>query len=176
MNGNGNQNGNQGKNDDASRERRMDCAEIQTVLLDYMTRELGQSRSDLVRSHLRKCPECRKAAADMQSTIDLLQAADGEGVPSTLSDEHRKRMFRALTHPILDWMTRHHVVTSLAIALVVLSLVLLVLWRTRWLERGRPEEEHTVIYRGSAEGALQFLATNWPPDKAQAPQDEGGEP
>ena len=53
----------------------MPCGDIQALLYDYMNRELGGARSDLVREHLRHCPNCQKVAADIRRTTELLQAA-----------------------------------------------------------------------------------------------------
>jgi len=103
----------------------MKCDEIQAVLLDYMTRELGGARAGLVREHLRKCESCRRTAADMQATLDLLRHAGGAdaGVPDHLSDARRARLRLAFMHPILDWVYRHHIAVSIAVALAAVALL-----------------------------------------------------
>jgi len=111
------------------RDQVLKCDEIQDVLLDYMSRQLGDARSVIVREHLRKCDNCRAEAAEMQSTLDLLRQASKEepGLPDHLTDDRRKRIVRAIMHPIIDWMDRHHNLISIVVAIIVLAVVLAVL-------------------------------------------------
>ncbi|OGV61807.1 MAG: hypothetical protein A2498_16290 [Lentisphaerae bacterium RIFOXYC12_FULL_60_16] len=105
---------------------RMACDDIQEVLFDYMTRELGGNRADLVREHLRKCDSCQAAAADIQRTLDLLhraRATDIHMAPAHLSEHHHQRLIRAVLHPILDWINRHHILVSILAALALVALV-----------------------------------------------------
>lgn len=115
----------------------MDCESIQDILFDYMTHELGQARSDLVRQHLRKCAECRQAASGIQTTLDALRKARGESLPAPerLSDARRDRLVRACLHPVIDWIDRHHILFSLVCAVVIVLGVFLVLKGARiWRE------------------------------------------
>jgi len=101
----------------------MKCEEIQGVLFDFMTRELGESRSELVREHLRGCPVCTRSAAEIQETLTLLETDSRQQsqIPESLSDEHRKRVIRSITHPILDWIYRHHKLVSIVAAIVAIT-------------------------------------------------------
>lgn len=129
---------------DAALENRLPrCEEIQAVLVDYMTRELGPARSALVREHLRKCPFCQTAAADIQATFELLRQASGaDDSPEHLSDDRRARIHRAVMHPLMHWIERHHVLVSLAAALVLVTVLFVLLRHARlWVEeqpRGIP--------------------------------------
>ena len=125
----------------------MECTEIQSVLFDYMSRELGPARSDLVRAHLRRCPDCQAAGAEIQKTIDLLtQASRNEsGLAVSLSPDHRKRMSRAVMHPVLDWVYQHHVVASVLVVALVLAGLLLALRHTTIWRKDRPEPGPIVI-------------------------------
>lgn len=106
------------------------CDNIQALLFDYMARELGPAQSDLVREHLRKCPACQAAAAEMETTLALLKTADARAAaPAHLSADRRKHLMWAVTHPILDWMARHHVLTSTVATVLVLFLAWLALRR-----------------------------------------------
>lgn len=137
----------------------MRCEDIQGLLVEYMSRELGGARSELVREHLRRCPDCRAAAADIQSTMEALQSAAGAetGLPEHLSAESRSRLTRAVLHPVLDWMYRHHIVVSFVVALIVLVAALIAL---RKIPPGReiPEPGPEVI-----------IGTGAPPTTVQAP-------
>lgn len=122
---------------------RVDCWRIEEVLFDYLSRELGEQQSLLVREHLRHCDPCRRQAAQLQSTVDLLRAQDPAAtVVACLSNPRRRRLLRVLLHPVLDWIIRHHVMTAVLAALVALGVVLLVLtWlgsplplRTLWFQ------------------------------------------
>ena len=126
--------------------RVMKCEEIRSVLFEYLTRELGPARSDLVREHLRKCDRCQAEAVQIQATIRMLRSAaeDRAGLPDRLSEERRARMRWASSHPVLDWMYERHVVVSMLVALAVIVAVVVAL---RWagLRRGEePEPGPTV--------------------------------
>lgn len=127
------------------------CESIQGVLFDYLSRELGSARSEWVREHLRKCPDCKKAAADMQSAVDLLRKASREerGMATALSDDRRKRLRRALLHPVLDWMDRHHILASVCAALAALAVLLLLLRHVREAGDRPPEAGPTIFYGGT---------------------------
>lgn len=100
------------------------CADIQGVLFDYLARELGPARSDLVREHLRLCPECRREAAEIQATLDALKAAGPAeaDAPMRLTDDRRRRLAWSVMHPVRDWMQRHHALVALVAAVIVLAL------------------------------------------------------
>ena len=117
------------------------CSDIGEVLFDYMTHELGEARSLLVREHLRKCETCQARAAEIQATLDLLAGASvgRRAVPERLSDAHHARLLRALTHPLLDWIYTHHVLISVLTAALVLAATLLGLRRYRAWLRSRPD-------------------------------------
>jgi predicted anti-sigma-YlaC factor YlaD len=117
----------------------LNCEEIQDNLMDYLTRDLGEARSDLIREHLRKCKACQAEARELQHTLDLLRGASpSREIPSRMSPKARKRMMRAVTHPVLDWIYRHHISVSLCMALIVVIVLLMALkdirlWRrTDW--------------------------------------------
>ena len=99
------------------------CEEVQAVLFDYLARELGAAQSDVVREHLRRCESCRRAAAGLQRTMELLHAADAAAgpAPARLSAERHKRLAWAVIHPVLDWMYRHHILVSAIVALLALG-------------------------------------------------------
>lgn len=108
------------------------CEDIQDVLFDYMSRELGAARSDLVREHLRKCENCQAVAQEVQSTLDLLHSASRlDAGDKRLTDDRHRRVLRALTHPVIHWIERHHILVSFAVAGLVLLAVLVVLKRAR---------------------------------------------
>lgn len=116
------------------------CDQIQEILFDYMARELGESRSALVYEHVRKCSDCKRVAADMQATLEMLKAGDpADEVILELSARHRRRLRRAARHPILDWMMTHHWVVSGITAILVVLLALVVLARLRQLQEALPE-------------------------------------
>jgi len=140
----------------------MKCDEIQAVLFDYMTRELGEARSDLVREHLRRCPACQKDAADIGATLEALQGASPHGeIDEHLSHDRRKRLMRAYMHPLLDWVYSHHVLISIVVALIVLGVVLGMLVRKKVWSFGPPEPGHTVTI---GKGAPPQTDTNVPPN------------
>ncbi len=101
------------------------CDEIQDLLLDYMSRQLGDARSVIVREHLRKCEKCSAEASEIQNTLDLLRKASAEEpeLPDHLTDRRKKRILRVIIHPVIDWMHQHHKLISIIITIVVLGII-----------------------------------------------------
>ncbi len=101
------------------------CDEIREVLFEYMTHELGDAPSALVREHLRRCAGCRAEAAAIKGTLDALRGADAAApaAPDHLSADHRKRLHWAIMHPVLHGIGEHHRFVAVVIALVVIAAV-----------------------------------------------------
>jgi hypothetical protein len=133
--------------------RLLKCGDIREVLFEYMSRELGDARSELVREHLRRCADCQREAAEIQETLDLLHA-DSERrteAAGVLSRERRRRLFRAYMHPLLDWIYEHHILVSIAVALVVISLCFCRLLKTGRLWSFVPSETGIPVTIGKGE-------------------------
>lgn len=122
------------------------CSDVQDLLFDFLSKELGPSRSEYVREHLRHCLECQKAATEIQETIDLLQNAkdDEAGIPEKLSPERRARIWWALTHPFMRWVEKHHVIASAIAVVVVLIVVSILLTRVGIVQEYLFEPWHKV--------------------------------
>lgn len=115
----------------------MKCENIQSVLFDYMARELGTAHTHLIREHLRKCDECRTAATEIQATLDLLRntSETSKQMPLKLSKRRRDRIYRAFMHPVWNWVNINHFIVSIIIMGLVIAAVLLIMrniepWRT----------------------------------------------
>ena len=119
--------------------RRIPCDAVRGLLVEYLGHELGGERAVMVRVHLRGGPECAAAAARLERTLALLREAPAPSAPSALSPSSRRRLHRAVAHPLLDWVFVHHRIVAWTVALGALAAVLAVAWRCRL----RPE---TVIY------------------------------
>jgi anti-sigma factor RsiW len=139
------------------------------VLFDYMSRELGQGRSDLVREHLRRCEECQRAAAEIQQTLDLLHEASvfDRRVSAHLTDRRRDRVWRAFVHPVIHWIEVHHIAVSIAVAILVLAAVLFELCRARIL-REEPIEGIPVVVGEGEEARVVFPPPGLAPDTEEA--------
>lgn len=106
-------------------EKPLKCEEIQEVLFAYMSRELGETQSFLVHEHIRKCAACRAEAAEIEETLALLKQSDDDlEHDSRLSDDRRKRILRAVFHPVINWIDLHHKLVSIVLALAVLATVI----------------------------------------------------
>lgn len=121
------------------------CEDIQVLLFAYMSRELGDVQSRVVREHVRTCETCRQEAAAIEETLSMLRAGAGEsgGEALRLSDERRERLWRAVFHPVLDWVDRHHRLVAGTIALLTLLLTVFLLrhaaiWKRQQIEEGIP--------------------------------------
>lgn len=126
------------------------CADIQGVLFEYMTRELGAARSSLVREHLRRCPDCPRVAAEIQATLDALRAAAPapDAPPPRLTADRREQLVWSITHPVRDWIHRHHVLVSIFVALIVLALVAGALCKVVVFRRDEPVGPPVTIGQG----------------------------
>lgn len=134
------------KNDRPAPPLKTRCDEIQPLLFDYLSHELSPSRADLVRQHLEQCATCRETARDLKATADILKAKADVPSPPRLSERHRHRLMRAITHPLLNWMDRHRVLTTLAV-LLILALVLACLLRVREYPKTEDTPSVTVSLR-----------------------------
>ncbi|MCX7590841.1 MAG: zf-HC2 domain-containing protein [Kiritimatiellae bacterium] len=132
---------------------RLRCSEIQVLLFDYLSRELGPHRSDLVREHLRKCEVCRNAAAELQSTVDALRmlTENETTAPCRLSDERRASILWSVMHPFLDWVYRHHVICAVIITTIILVLMAMLLRYVGVWSGETPEPTPTVTI-GTTQG------------------------
>ena len=94
---------------------------------------MNAADADRVREHLVRCTKCRSAVSEIESTLDVLRNAHLAESPTAdrLTEQHRARIVRALTHPFLDWLERHHVAVSLAIAVIVILVLAIHLHRYR---------------------------------------------
>jgi len=153
------------KEEPQSENRITRCEDMQALLFNYMTRELGQARSDLVREHLRKCEKCQAVAKDIQATMNLLRTASRSEtvVPDHLSEDRRTRIIRAFTHPVIDWMDRHHIIVSIVVTIAVIVVLIVILrrmevWKTR-------EPEGITVTIGRPAGQKSGVKDQIPPSR-----------
>jgi hypothetical protein len=134
------------------------CEDIQGVLFAYMSRELGDIQSVVIREHILKCSACRAEAAEIEATLALLHEPSGEGPTKVerLSDARRKRILRAVFHPVMDWIDVHHRGVSIVLTVVVLVVTLFMLRGVEVFKRV-PLEEGIPIWRIFKSGDLPEL-------------------
>lgn len=111
--------------------RKVPCAKIRALLLEYMTRELGPEQTLFVREHLRDCDACRKEEARMARTLAALRKIPAAAPPPALRPTLRKRLERALLHPVVDWACEHHRLVAWIAAFAVFAAVMAIAWRFR---------------------------------------------
>ena len=121
------------------------CEDIQPLLFDYMTGELDQGRSGAVFKHLRACDDCRGAATDVKSTLDLLRKASQSQpkLMERLSDDRRARLIRAFMHPVLRWTYVHHTLFSILAAVATTAVIVTLLWQFNPWRDGDPANTGT---------------------------------
>lgn len=112
------------------------CEEVQPLLVSYMSHELGQSRSDFVREHLRKCSNCQKVINDMQSTMDLLSSAAKmpSHIPDRLTPERRLKINWYFKHPFLLWIERNILLISMVIVSLLFILMAILMMQKRFVD------------------------------------------
>lgn len=122
------------------------CKDIQDLLFDYMSHELGGARSVLIREHLRKCEECTRQAAEIQSTLDLLNKASREesDIPARLTDERRKKLYWWYSHPFMRWIEKHHIIVSVIATLLALAVIGTVMLKVKLWQANPPEDLYPV--------------------------------
>ena len=127
-------------------DRKFKCEDIQSVLFDYMTRELGDGQAQLVREHLRHCTGCSRAAAEIQATLDLLHSASRTQPksPGHLSEDRRRNMRHAIAHPVRHLVETHHALVSVLVTLLALLVAFFVLRRLHVWERREVKPGVTV--------------------------------
>lgn len=101
------------------------CEQIQELLFDYLTHDLGKSRAEMVHTHLMHCETCRTEATELHNTVKLLQQTPTPS-PTTLARKRRRALMRAAFHPILHWMTKHHLL--IAIIAGALAIIGFFIW------------------------------------------------
>lgn len=148
---------------------RLRCEDIQMLIFAYMTRELGDVQSRVVREHLRTCETCRQEASEIEETLAALRAGADDSEDLRLSDERRERLWRAVLHPVLDWIDHHHRLVAGSVALLTLLLTIFLLrhvaiWKRQNLEDGIP------IWRMFRSGRLPELVEQ--AQKAQQQQND----
>jgi hypothetical protein len=120
----------------------IDCGKIHELLFAYMSHELGEGQAVLVHEHLRHCKTCSEEALKIQRTLDLLKSHDpAESVAAEFSPKRRRRLIWMMAHPLIAKCIKHHIVTSLVIAVVfvaALLTVLLLVWRRDEQPRALP--------------------------------------
>ena len=108
---------------DGANPRLVPCKDIQAVLFDYMTHELGDKQSWLVHEHLLHCEECRREAASIQATLELLRSDTSVAIPEHLPNSIRRRLERAILHPVLDWIYEHRRLVAGVLAVGIIALL-----------------------------------------------------
>lgn len=65
----------------------MACKQIRTKLSDYIDGALPLTEKTRVEAHLADCPACREALADLEATVELLQAAPKVNAPDNFLEQ-----------------------------------------------------------------------------------------
>lgn len=136
------------------------CKDIQDLLFDYMSHELGGARCVLVREHLRRCDECTRHAAEIQSTLDLFNKASREksDMPSRLTDERRKKLYWWYAHPFMRWIEGHHILFSIFTTLIVLAVLAIVMAKVKLWQARPPEDLYPVWIGDKLPAATNLIA------------------
>lgn len=76
--------------------KQMKCDEIQPMISAYLNKELSDAFFILVREHVRKCPNCKAVANEIQSTMAALKKADTapQEIPIKLSEERKNKILQ----------------------------------------------------------------------------------
>lgn len=115
------------------------CDDVQALLFDYMSRELGDKQSLLVREHLLRCEACRREAARIEKTVAMLRGDMTISPPEHLKSAARRRIERVFLHPFLDFIYVHRHVVAAILALLIVALLAFVAGKySKAKPEGRP--------------------------------------
>lgn len=125
------------------------CEDIQALLFDYMSHELGSARAVLVREHLRRCEACTSEAAEIQSTLELLSNAkqNETGIPDHLTEDRRKKLLWWISHPVMRWIEKHHIITAFTVTILIMAVIGILLAKAKLWKEDPPEEVFPIWIR-----------------------------
>ena len=154
------------------------CEEVQPLLVSYMSHELGPSRSDFVREHLRKCSNCQKVVNDMQSTMDILSNAAKlpSHIPDRLTPDRRLKINWYFKHPFMLWMERNILLISMIIVSILLILMAILLMQKKFgidtikLEDGDVYDVNVVRTESDMQRLRDEHMQRWNSNKAEQAQ------
>jgi anti-sigma factor RsiW len=69
-----------------------ECAEVVSLLSDYLNRELPPETCAVLDAHLQRCDACREKASGLRQTVALCRQFRAEDVPGPLADERREEL------------------------------------------------------------------------------------
>ena len=124
------------------------CARIRPLLLAYMSRELEDAPSALVREHLRNCRDCAAEAAEIMSTLDALRVSDSAPGTDALTPRRRVRTLWLMERPLVAWFFLHRHVTGVICAVLVVSAVIIALFLIKhwdFTDKDPPRIEVNII-------------------------------
>lgn len=116
---------------DTSRQSPVHCEQIQELLFPYLSNELGERQSWLVREHLRNCHECSSQAARIEAVVTALKSGVRPAAPEHLPETMRRRIERAILHPIIDWMYEHRRLTAWVVAILGVAIIFAIAYVSR---------------------------------------------
>lgn len=102
------------------------CEKIQEVIFDYLSHELSNDMSWLVREHLKNCKSCAKEASKLSKTMDMLKTTPSPVVSEHLKPSIRKRLQRAILHPFYEWIYVHRRLVAWFTALLTTAVILII--------------------------------------------------
>ena len=154
---------------DVDGNRRTLCHAVRPLLFEYMSHELPNSQTVLVREHLRGCKECSAEAAEIERTLDLLKSADPalESEPA-FEPRRRARMLWLMEHPIVSWFFLHRRATGVLCAIVMLTAIFCALMLVKRYEALR-DNERLIDVNISSQPILFFEPTAVLPTELEEP-------
>ncbi|MDA3799167.1 MAG: hypothetical protein PF692_08820 [Kiritimatiellae bacterium] len=119
------------------------CSDIEPHLFDFLQHELGSAQTTIITEHLKKCEDCKKSLAELQSSLKALEDFGVAQPPKHLTDNRRKRIKFAYMHPFLNFCYIHHKIISIIIVIITLATVLFLI-KNASLDKKRNFKEYPV--------------------------------
>ena len=148
----------------------MECEKIQGRLSEYLEDTLSSAEKAVIDSHLKSCPECGKALADMETTVRSLKGLE-EIIPppwltqkimtrvKTEAELSKKSIWQKLFYPL------HVKLPMEALGLFLIALTALYVFKSM-------EPEIRTVTAPSEENVSEYTAK----EKDTTPRTEAGKP
>lgn len=69
-----------------------ECAEVVSLLSDYLNRELPPDTCSVLDAHLQSCSACRDKASELRQTVSLCRQFRAQDLPTPLAEERREEL------------------------------------------------------------------------------------
>jgi len=143
------------------------CTQIENLLPDYSVGSLSKKKRNLIKQHLKICPECMNELNSLERTASILDSMPSEEPPDLLWGNIRREIIKqqqiktSFWQKILEWLWWKRIpalATGLAF-LILLTSVYFFIWRVP------TEQQESTFYAEREQQTFSYWNTSFA-DKA----------